>query len=62
MQKKIQKLRRGYCKKEGTEIIIKAEYNVIEDGKQELYKLDNNSFNRCVECDYLNKCKLFKEI
>lgn len=58
----IEKVRKGYCKKNNNqEVILKYFIQKTEDGFKFL-KFDRDSYNRCNNCEQIEKCKLFKEM
>lgn len=59
--KTMERVRKGYCKKDNQEVILKAFYTKFED-EFKFHKLDENSYNHCNNCDQMKKCKLFKEM
>lgn len=60
--KTMERVRKGYCKKDNSqEVTLKAFYTKFED-KFKFHKFDENSYNHCNKCEYIKKCKLFKEM
>lgn len=60
--RKMERVRKGYCKKDNNYVTLKAKYYIAEDNKEVFDRFETETYNHCVECDYLKKCKLYEEM